>query len=146
VPEVRLAFSASVAVAVAPEAIVKEDVDNLPVNPDGCTDESVNVVSAQLKEFRFFTLTVRFAAEPEFSETLEGERVTDGAARVHVAIVMVAAPVPLSAAFEALVPVTLRVKVPAAAPAFSVNVTELVAPEAMLLTEVFENVPEKPEG
>ena len=145
-PAVRLAFSARVTVAVAPDAIVRNDVDNFPVNPDGCTDERVKAVSAQLEEFRFFTLTVRFVEDPEFSETLEGESVTDVFARVQVAIVIVAAPLPLSAALEALAPVTLRVKVPAVVPAFSVKVTEVVAPEPTLLTEVFENVPEKPDG
>ena len=67
-----------------------------------------------------------------------------GAARVHVVTVMAAVPVPAEVERAASDAVTLREKVPAVLPAFSVIVTEVLAPDATPLTLEAENVPLKP--
>jgi hypothetical protein len=147
VPAPFPAVSVSVAVATAPELMVKEETENLPVEPLGWFAASAKVAAGQPAESGFWTVTVKAVEALAFKETAAGEMETTGAASVQAAGTLnVAVPVPADAGLVVLVPVTLSENVPAAVPVFTVSVTEPLAPEAMPVTDVFENVPVNPVG
>ena len=142
--------SVNVAVPVAPDAIVKDDTESLPVKPVGWTVANAKAAVAQADELLFLTLIVQTTEAPAFREllVLGSEIVTVGlaSAQVGAATVNVAVPVPRREVAAALVPVALTVKAPATVPAFSVRVAVPLAPEASPVSDVFENVPVKPAG